>query len=239
MNDLKLEHIDIYKELVGVSSEEVQQLIKNENFFRCEDVDYQGKQAISAVIDEIVGFGVAEIENELSHKEFPGLESWIGLAPEQLQTPYDELLDLTHELDLCGQESVVDLGAGYGRLGLVLSQQKPDVSFTGYELVGERVERGNQVFNQLAVDNAKLIEQNIIDQDFEIKDSDVYFIYDFGQKEHINQVLKRLDHLANESDFKIVARGRGVRSLIHHKYPRFCRAIEPKHFDTYSVYSTP
>tara|TARA_R110000868_G_scaffold117600_14_gene312489 strand:+ start:26931 stop:27650 length:720 start_codon:yes stop_codon:yes gene_type:complete len=239
MNDLKLEHIDIYKELVGVSSEEVQQLIKNEDFFRCDSVEYQAKQAISAVIDEIVGFSVPAVEEELSRKEYPGLESWIGLAPEQLQTPYDELLDLTQTLDLSGQETVVDLGAGYGRLGLVLSQQKPDVTFTGYELVGERVERGNQVFNQLGLEKAELIEQNIIAEDFEIKDSDIFFIYDFGQKEHINHVLKRLDDLADETDFQIVARGRGIRSLIHHKYPRFCRAVEPKHFETYSVYSTP
>tara|TARA_R110000868_G_scaffold209490_3_gene459306 strand:+ start:2032 stop:2751 length:720 start_codon:yes stop_codon:yes gene_type:complete len=239
MSDLKLEHIDIYKELVGAPIEQVKQLIHNDEFFRCHSAEYQQKQLHSAIIDEIVGFSVHEIEESLIKDEYPELESWIGLSPEQLQTPYDELLELTEHLDLNGAEKVVDLGAGYGRLGLVLGQQAPQAHFLGYELVGERVENGNEVFERLELQNAQLIEQNIIAPEFEVESADIFFIYDFGQKEHINQLLKSLDDLANENEFKIVARGRGVRSLIQHRYPRFCHAVDPLHFETYSLYSTP
>ena len=44
------------------------------------------------------------------------------------------------------QKKVVDLGAGYGRMGLVIAKHYPTLSFWGVEYVAERVAEGNRVF---------------------------------------------------------------------------------------------
>lgn len=220
-------------------SEYAQLVLRNPGFYRSDDQAYSEQQKHAQAIDHFLGFEVLEIESKLSGHDYKDYEAWIGLNPRQLQTPYDELLLMTQFLQLREDEHVVDLGAGYGRLGMVLHQQTPEVQFTGYELVNERVENGNQIFTKFGIANAQLHQQDLLGDDFNLNDADVFFLYDYGQKEHLKHTLDQIEQHSYHHEFRLVARGRGVRSLIQHQYPRLCHAVDPTHFETFSVYSTP
>lgn len=220
-------------------SEYAQLVLQDQGFYRSDDQAYSEQQKHAEEIDNILGFNVLDIESKLVRDEYGEHEAWIGLSPRQLQTPYDELLFMTQFLQLRENEHVVDLGAGYGRLGMVLHQQSPEVQFTGYELVNERVENGNSIYEKFGITQAKLYQQDLLADDFHLSEGDVFFLYDYAQKEHLKHTLDQIERYSFEHDFRLVARGRGVRSLIQHHYPRLCHAVDPTHFETFSVYSTP
>lgn len=224
---------------VDSMSEYAQLVLQDPSFYRSDDQAYSEQQRHAEEVDKALGFEVETIESDLQCSEYADYEAWIGLNPRQLQTPYDELLMMTQLLQLREDEHVVDLGAGYGRLGMVLHQQVPEAQFTGYELVNERVENGNQVYEKFGIKNAQLYQQDLLHEEFQLQEADVLFLYDYGQKEHLKHTLDQIERHSLEHDFRLVARGRGVRSLIQHQYPRLCRAVDPIHFETFSVYSTP
>lgn len=239
MSALTLESMDDFVTLTKFDSEQLAPYLSETAFFRSPESDYHSSQIHSRYVDQLLGFNILITEEQINHSLYQGLESWDGLSADQLQTPYDELLLMTQFLQLHDDEHIVDLGAGYGRLAFIIAQQNPRVKFSGLELVSERVECGNRIFKQHDLPNALLIEQDLLKTELKEYAADVYFLYDFGQKEHLKIVLDQLDELAVKRDFRLVARGRGVRSLIHYSYPRFCHAIDPIHFETFSVYSTP
>ena len=199
-------------------------------------------------IDHQLGFRVAAIEEELlkrarilnpqgnvqtlGHYLHKGNQTWVGLDYETLQTPYAELWEM---MELLGfhPDHLVDLGAGYGRMALVLYKLNPQIQFTGYELVSERVKEGQRVFSALGL-SAKLIEQDLMDPHFKIPKASVYFLYDFGKVSHIRSIMDQLSQMADFNDFKIIARGKGSRSLIDFEYPWLTALIHRENFSIYS-----
>jgi hypothetical protein len=207
----------------------------------------------SPEIDQYFGLSVNEIEqslyhaakslrpcgdlSNLSHVLHGGHQTWIGLEPETLQTPYQELLKICQHLQPKENQLMVDLGAGYGRLGLVLHHLYPGVIFKGYELVPERVAEGNRVFKKLNCDQAKLYTQDLTEQFFEIPNADFYFIYDFGKVAHIRETLKQIEKFTDTDRFKVVARGKGTRSIIEHEHPWLSQINPVIHEQNFSIYS--
>jgi hypothetical protein len=205
----------------------------------------------SSQIDEALGFDVAAIEEKLlrkarllnphgnvqtlGHSLHHGNQTWVGLDYQTLQTPYAELWEML-ELLPHKPHHVVDLGAGYGRMALVLHKRDPDILFTGFELVGERVLEGKRVFKTLGV-SASLIEQDLMDPLFQVPMADIYFIYDFGKVAHIRTILDKLAVLADHHHFRVIARGKGSRSLIDLEYPWLSQIFPAIHRENYSIYS--
>lgn len=204
-------------------------------------------------LDEMLGFGVREIETKLLERarEFhpfgdmqswgsvlhQGNQTWVGLALETLQTPYEEVKRMCDLLCPLPGEKVVDLGAGYGRLGLVLKLFYPEVEFLGFEYVIERVEAGNRVLQELDCKHASLFQQDLTRSEFKMPEADFYFIYDYGKVEHIRHTLNQLDEMANRKTFKVVARGKGTRSLIEKEHPWLSQVHPPHHEEKFSIYS--
>lgn len=207
----------------------------------------------SVEIDQYFGFRVNEIEQSLYHAArslrpsgdlsnlghifHDGHQTWIGLQPETLQTPYQELVKICHHLDPQAGEVMVDLGAGYGRLGLVLNELYKEVHFKGYELVPERVIEGNRVFENFNCDNAKLFIQDLTDIRFEIPNANFYFIYDYGKVAHIRETLKQVERFTESGKFKVIARGKGTRSIIEHEHPWLSQINPVIHEENFSIYS--
>jgi SAM-dependent methyltransferase len=212
------------------------------------NIDPDSARIRAAEIDQLLGFQVAMIEERLllaarqinplgtvqtlGHSLHKGNQTWVGLDYQTLQTPYAELWEM---IELLGQspQHVVDLGAGYGRMALVLNKRDPAIQFTGYELVAQRVAEGQRVFNQLGIP-AKLLEQDLMASDFELPVADIYFLYDFGKVSHIRNIMDKLSQLADHHCFKVIARGKGSRSLIDFDYPWL---IAINHRDQFSIYS--
>lgn len=175
--------------------------------------------------------------SNLSHVLHDGHQTWVGLEPQTLLTPYQELVQVCEYLKPKPGETFVDLGAGYGRLGLVLNDLHPGVNFLGYELVKERVNEGNRVFQLHDCRNAQLITEDLTRPDFKIPTARYYFLYDYGKVAHIRETLKQLEVIAERHNFKIVARGKGSRSIIDHEHPWLSDIYPVIREQNYAIYS--
>lgn len=223
------------------------------NLFISPDPSYQGAREHSEKVDQLLGFHIPEIEGKLlelaqaqhptgSHKTWGqsihnGNQTWVGLSHQTLQTPYSELKQICELLTPAAGATVVDLGAGYGRMGLVLASLFPAVNFLGYEFVPERVVEGHRVLAENHCTNSRLLVQDLTTDDFELPLAEYYFLYDYGTVTHIRRTLLQLESLANHKKFKVIARGKGVRSLIAYEHPWLANIYPPIHHEQFSIYS--
>lgn len=206
----------------------------------------------SRELDQHLGLRVDAIESELlarardllpqgnhwtwGEKLHQGNQTWVGLDPQTLQTPYSELMKMCELLGPRPGEHMVDLGAGYGRLGIVLHHCYKDVEFTGLEFVPERVAEGRRIFERLGY-GGSLIEADLTKETFELPDAEFYFIYDYGKVHHIRRTLRQIEEKVNRLQFKVIARGQGVRSLIENEHPWLSQVHRPHHEENFSIYS--
>ena len=190
----------------------------------------------SKELDQKFGFNIDLIEKNIEDK-FDS-NSWVGLEPEILQTPYSEILEFLSHLGSFKPSSIIDLGSGYGRVALVMKALFKQCEFIGYEIHHQRAQEGNRVFKSLELENCHIQATDILKEDFLLPDSDVYFIYDFTDPHDQKRILNQLSDKVFTNEFFIIAKGQGVRSLIQAKYPQFYSLYRPLHMDSYSIYCT-
>lgn len=214
----------------------------SKEIFNSHDLDYSDLQDRSRKLDERFGFNVSQIEKELVLKAkevqpngdkstwgkaiHDNNQTWVGLNPNQLQTTYGEFYEICDSLNFSKIKTIVDVGAGYGRLGIVSSAFDKNINFKGIEFVQERVDEGNRVFQSLNLNNCILSQADLSNPDFELQIADVYFIYDFGRIEQIDQTLSQISKLAQGRETTVVARGRGTQSLIWSDHPWLSQVFE-------------
>ncbi|MFL5785981.1 MAG: hypothetical protein ACJ76H_15285 [Bacteriovoracaceae bacterium] len=205
----------------------------------------------SEIIDERLGLRVKEIESDLLRRAqllipkgdhhswgaalHEGNQTWVGLHPETIQTPYAELARMCRKLSLKNGDHVVDLGAGYGRLGFVLQDLYPAVTFLGLEFVHERVLEGQRIYRELGLDPKTLTEGDLTAENYFPEEATHYFLYDFGKVPHIRRILLQLGEIADRKKFTLIGRGKGVRSLISHEFPWLTVFYAEENFSIYSI----
>lgn len=211
----------------------------------------------SEKIDKLLGFNISEIETNLlkeaqekspkgnvqtwGAKLHEGNQTWVGLWHQTLQTPYSEMRLICDLLAPLKDSLLVDLGAGYGRLGIVLHALYPGARFFGFEYVPERVIEGAKIFKELSCINASLVQEDLSREDFILPEADYYFIYDYGTVKHIRHTLKQIELMANHKKFKVIARGKGVISIIENEHPWLSKVfpvIREENFNIYSMSGT-
>lgn len=209
-------------------------------------LNYIHSKEQSQKIDELLGLKAIQIEKNLEandnakHFSEVGIEKqlWIGLDVQGLQTPYSEILDMLKTIEPKNGEHWIDLGAGYGRMGYVMGFIYPEVKFTGFEIVQERVLEGEKVFKQWNIQNARLVCADIAAMTFTLPIADVYFIYDFGTQKDIEQCMESLKKIAKQKKITVIARGRGIRNWIYQSHPWLFTAQDPKNFENWSLFRT-
>lgn len=223
------------------------------DLFIPSDPSYEGTREHSEKLDLHLGFEIAKIEGKLleaaqaidpqgSHKTWgqtihAGNQTWVGLSHQTLQTPYSELKEICDLLNPAAGTKMVDLGAGYGRMGLVLKAFYPDVSFVGFEYVSERVNEGRRILQHYQCTNSQLHVQDLTEDGFILPKAEYYFLYDYGTVSHIKKTLTQLAIMGNLKKFKLIARGKGTRSLIDYEYPWLSQVYLPTHKEHFSIYS--
>ncbi len=206
----------------------------------------------SKMIDHLLGFKILKIEQKLikQYKSFymiddsagdkksfdDNAEAWIGLHPQILLTPYSEIEKILSSIVQYDIKSIVDFGCAYGRIGIVASVMFPECTFIGYEIVAERAREAQRVLDSLDRSLHEIYTVNILEDNFLIPKSDVYFIYDFGHVEHIKKILDKLVLKMKEHNFILVARGDEIRSIIQMYYPLFYVRHKPLHKRGWSIY---
>jgi precorrin-6B methylase 2 len=145
---------------------------------------------------------------------------------------------MASDLKPAAGQTVVDLGAGYGRLGFVISRHYEGVRFVGYELGAERVAEGRRALRAAGIDPGliELIQADLAAPDYEPIAADFYFIYDYGTRDAIAKTLADLQKLARQRPITVAGRGRAARDAIERGEPWLSQVIPPVHRGRYSIY---
>lgn len=202
-------------------------------------VSYALQKKHSEAADSYFGFRIQEVEKKLlalAVDKQKKSAQWIGLPPETLQTPYTELRWMLSVLHLRPGDKVVDLGAGYGRMGLVMQRHYPGCEFLGVEISNLRTEEGNRVFALEHASHAKILLGDAADSAFEIPDARVFFIYDLSVLQTIRSVLDRLKEIARRHPICVIGRGRATRDQIERHEPWLTQIVKPEQFINFTVY---
>jgi len=192
---------------------------------------YADAQAHAKKVDDFLGLQIETVETFLKQnkKAPPDSEPWIGLPSQALQTPYIEIRYILSLLGLKEGNHLIDLGAGYGRMGLVMKAHYPETKFTGYEFIPERVKEGSRMLPSLKVQDLSL-------PDFTPEPADIYFIYDFGSRSAIQKTLLDLQSISRQRPIRVVGRGRSSRDAIERSHPWLSQVISPTHYEHFSIY---
>lgn len=198
--------------------------------------NYQEAKEISKDIDGLLGFKCTKIEQSLNTTK--NKQEWIGLDIQIFQTPYSEILEMLQFMKPQNFDHWIDFGAAYGRMGIVIGLFYPHMQFTGYEINQARVDEGNRIFHQCQLKNASLICQDISEENFQIENANVFFIYDFGSREDIYILLNKLKEKARQQSIKVITRGRGCRQWIMLDFPWLANINTPIHFEHWSIFTS-
>jgi len=256
MKALSLKHLTDFQSIAEsiLSDDEREKLLKNIHFFYAPDsTSYQSIQDHSDYVDVILGFKVNEIELSLKstaqilqpegnvstwgRQMHEGSQSWVGLNPRQLLTPYHELLEMCRLMKPAPGTTMIDLGAGYARMAFVLNQFEPLAKFIGYEIVEERVSESNRLLEHFKLSQSKMIAQDLSHETFKLPVADFYLLYDYGNVEHIRATLETLKEIAFKNPIKVIGRGR-MRGIIDNEHAWLSQVFEPVHCETFSLYSS-
>ena len=198
-------------------------------------------QSHAREVDAWLGLVTEPIESELlARSQARGreqdVEKWIGLPVQTLLTPYLEIRSMLDALAPQDGSTVVDLGAGYGRMAWVIGAHYPAVRFVGYELVAERVQESLRCLARSSYSNVQMIEADLSAPEFQLPEADSYFMYDFGSRSAIDQVLRKLQNIATRRPIAVIGRGRSSRDAIERSHPWLSQVVFPFHTRNFSIY---
>lgn len=240
-------------EAANLSIADKKRLVNYPDFYQTPKANDVIRRQHANMVDKILGFRVKYIEEMLvaeargfepegSHETWGpslhnGVQTWVGLELQTLQTPYSEIIRILQLLKIKPYQHIIDLGAAYGRMGVVIGGLYIKNQFTGYEYVKARVDEGNRVYKELGFNRVQLQTQDLFAKDFELPEADVYFIYDYGQVEHIDHTLKQIEQVAYKRPVKIVVRGKFTKRIIADRHPWMDLKYEGKLEELFSIYS--
>lgn len=232
---------------------DLKKLITFPEFFQAPKNNEVIKRSHAQTVDSILNLRVKYVEEMLvaeaqgfepegSHESWgptlhEGVQTWVGLEHQTLQTPYSEILRILNLLKLKPYQHIVDLGSAYGRMGIVIGGLFVKNSFHGFEYVKSRVDEGNRVYKKLGLNRSELFANNLFDDSFKLPEADIYFIYDYGQVEHIDKTLRQLFQMANKRPIKLVVRGRFTKEIIQTSHTWLSLQYEGRMQDHLAIYT--
>jgi SAM-dependent methyltransferase len=142
---------------------------------------------------------------DVDHLEKERLYERAGVG---VQSGYSTILLALESIDAEKGSKIIDLGSGYGRVGLVCSLLRPDIDFIGYEFVPHRVDISNKACDSLELNESLVFKvQDLSLPEFKIPDADVYYLYDPFTKETYQYVLKQIVEVSKRRKVVIVTKG--------------------------------
>jgi SAM-dependent methyltransferase len=125
-----------------------------------------------------------------------------------VQSGYSTVLTALNYLNPKQGARFIDLGSGYGRVGLIIGLLRPDIQFTGYEYVPHRVEIARSSSHNLELENhVHFLTQDLSLNEFQIPTAEIYYLYDPFSKETYSHVLSQLVKLSQVQKIFIATKG--------------------------------
>nr|BFD67590.1 hypothetical protein HAGR004_26120 [Bdellovibrio sp. HAGR004] len=157
-------------------------------------------------LDQIFGLDYsADIGMKTDLKISERLYEGAGLG---VQSSYSTLLTALREINPSEGCRFIDLGSGYGRVGLVIGFLRPDIDFIGYEYVKHRVDISNVSTVRFGLEkNVHFYTQDLAEKNFKIPEAEVYYLYDPFSKETYLHVLNQLVEVSRHRRIVVVTKG--------------------------------
>lgn len=126
-----------------------------------------------------------------------------------VQSTYSTILLALRYLRISPGAHFVDLGSGFGRVGFLVGLMRPDVIFTGYEIVSERVANVNAAVKNFDLEkNVKFKTQDLGSIDFLIPEAEVYYMFDPFTDKTYSHILTQLSTIATKRKINIITSGK-------------------------------
>ncbi len=124
-----------------------------------------------------------------------------------VQTSYASILAVLKHLKLGTGAHLIDLGSGFGRLGLIAGLLRSDLQFTGFEYVPQRVANATDCAERAGVsDRVRFYAQDLGNSEFQIPLADAYYLYDPFSPETFEKVLAQLNKLSWSASMTVVTK---------------------------------
>ena len=133
-----------------------------------------------------------------------------------VQSSYTTILLVLRYLKMTKGSRFIDLGSGFGRVGLALGLLRPDIQFTGYEFVKQRVdfaEHASQALNMNS--HVHFQSQDLSAKDFLIPEAEVYYLFDPFNEETYVHVMNQLSAIAKNKKITIITKGNAKEHFIN------------------------
>lgn len=125
-----------------------------------------------------------------------------------VQSSYATTILALRYLNLPKGSRFIDLGSGYGRIGLVVGLMRPDIQFLGYEFVKERVDIANKASGHFSLDkHVNFITQDLSLPSFKIPVADTYYIFDSFTEATYATVMDQLQEMTLHKRITVVTKG--------------------------------
>ena len=142
----------------------------------------------------------------MADSEIPGQLIWKSLYLPELMTPYDDFVALLNLLDLDDGSLVVDVGAGVGRLGIVIGLHFPLLRYQGFEIVEDRVNSARTAAHQLGIKQSEFINTDVTSGDFLFSSmSQVFYMYDALGIDVLELCLVKIKKVAQQRQVTVIA----------------------------------
>ena len=147
-----------------------------------------------------------------------------------VQSGYSTILLALNNIETKFGGKVIDLGSGYGRVGLVCSLLRPDIEFIGYEYVPHRVDVGNMAVESLELSESLTFKtQDLSLESFKVPEADVYYLYDPFTKDTYEYVLKQIIEFSKVKKVTVVTKGNARGWLVN--ISKDNNWLEPEYID--------
>ena len=103
-------------------------------------------------------------------------------------------------------------------MAFVIERHFPEMSFVGFEYVGERVTEARRALTAFGAVRSRVDHVDLTSSSFKMPAADVYFIYDYGTPAAIEKTLYDLRRATRGRVVTIVARGRVCRYAIESRH---------------------
>ncbi len=132
-----------------------------------------------------------------------------------VQSGYSTVLTALQMINPAVNSRFIDLGSGYGRVGMIVGLLRPDIDFSGYELVKHRVQSSISSCENFGMSqHVHFYTQDLSQRSFQIPDAEVYYVYDPFSATTYSHVLSQLIAISRRQKIVVATKGNARSWLV-------------------------